>query len=109
MVDTSIISLRHFLRPDGSFAPRSGSALRLAEHFAAIVQELSADLGGGPMLPKVRCRRRPNRKRCPGEIDSILNSVTGEIFWECPVCGDNGFIVDWEGTLWDFSDSSVRH
>jgi hypothetical protein len=106
MANTYIADLRHVLNPDGSIAPRSGPARRLAQHLAAIVQEITADIGGETFFPKARCRRKPNRKRCPGEIESLLNPDTGEIVWCCPQCGDNGRIRNWEGTLWDFSHVS---
>lgn len=103
-MDTWVVNLRHFLDPKGSFAPKSGPALRLAQHFAAIVQELSADLGEVSSVPKVQCRRRPNRKRCTGTIESLLDPESGQILWKCPVCGDDGSIAEWEGTFWDLSD-----
>ena len=109
MPDTWIVNLRHFLNPDGSIAPKSGRALRLAQHFAAIVREITAEIGGETSFPKVRCRRKPKRKACPGEIDSVFDPETGTIFWKCPICGDNGAIRDWEGTLWDFSEVSEWH
>ena len=108
MADTWIIDLGHYLNSDGSIAPKSGAALCLATHFAEIVQEASADIGGEVHFPKVRCRRRPNRKQCIGEIDSILDPEHGAILWRCPVCGDNGAISGWEGTLWDLTDISER-
>jgi len=109
MSDTWIVDLRHFLNEDGSIAPESGRARRLAQHFAAIVRELTAELGDEVYFPKVRCRRRPNRKRCPGEIDSTLDTENRAILWVCPICGDNGSIQGWEGTLWDFSEVSEWH
>lgn len=108
MADTWIVDLRHILDANGSIAPKAGRARRLARHFALIVQEITAELGDVTYFPKARCRRRPNRKPCPGEIDSILDPETGAIVWACPVCGDNGSIQGWEDTLWDFSKVSER-
>jgi hypothetical protein len=109
MADTWIVDLRHFLNADGSIAPKSGRARRLAQHFAAIVREITAELGEETYFPKVRCRRKPGRKRCCGEIESILDPDSGAIVWRCPICGDNGSIQGWEGTLWDFSEVSEWH
>ena len=109
MPDTWIVDLRHFLNRDGSFAPTSGPALRLALHFAEIVREITADMGGETSFPKVRCRRKPKRIRCTGAIQSDLDVANDAIVWECPVCGDNGAISNWEGTLWDFSEVSEWH
>ena len=109
MSDTWTTDLRHFLTPDGSIAPKSGPARRLAQHFAAIVREITADIGGETFFPKVRCRRKPNRKPCRGLIESDLNPETGAIVWRCPVCGDNGYIRNWEATLWDFSEAAPEY
>jgi len=109
MANTWVVDLRQVLNADGSIAPKSGTARRLAQHYAAIVRELTAELGGESYFPKVRCRRKPSRKRCPGEIDSTLDPESGAIIWECPICRDNGSIRGWEGTLWDFSEVSEWH
>jgi hypothetical protein len=108
MADTFIVDLRHYLDPDGSIAPKSGPAFRIAEYFAAIVQEITSDVWGKRQFSKVRCRRRPKRKPCKGEIVSFLDPDDGSILWRCPVCGDNGSIYGWEGTFWDLSVQSER-
>ncbi|MFN2267923.1 MAG: hypothetical protein ABR542_09935, partial [Desulfonatronovibrio sp.] len=102
--DTWVVNLKHFLNSDGSIAPKSGPALRIAEHFAAIVQEITADIMEQRGYEKVRCRRRPNHKPCLGEIESILDPETGMILWRCPVCGDNGSISGWEESFWDLTE-----
>jgi hypothetical protein len=110
MADLWITDLRHLLSPAGSIEPRSGSSLKLTEHFTSIVAEITADFGDETCFPKVRCRRRPNRKPCPGTIESCLDPDTDEIVWWCPKCHDGGYINNWEGTLWDFSEEgSPRH
>lgn len=105
-----ITDLKHLLSPEGSIEPRSGPALKLAQYLTSIVAEITADLGEEVSFPKVRCRRRPNRKPCPGKIESFMDPATGEIVWWCPECHDGGYISNWEGTLWDFSEErSPRH
>ena len=90
MADTWITDLRHFLEPDVSIAPKSGPARRIAHHFAAIVAEIIADIGGETYFPKVQCRRKPERKPCRTEIESEWDPDSGEIIWWCPKCGDRG-------------------
>ena len=34
-------------------------------------------------------------------MEAILKDETGTIEWFCFVCGDSGFISDWENTEWD--------
>jgi len=54
---------------------------------------------------RVKCRRRPGHRPCPGPI----NVRTGcedppEILWECQSCGEHGVIRNWQGCEWDNSD-----
>ena len=44
MPDTWVTDLKHFLNADGSIAPPSEPARKLAEHITAIVVELTAEL-----------------------------------------------------------------
>ena len=46
-------------------------------------------------------RRKPNHRRCRGEIFARFDSGGAGILWECPLCGDNGHISGWKGTDWD--------
>lgn len=109
MADTWIIDITHFLDEDGRLVPTSGPALKLAEHIGSIIAMVSAE--GSPLaaLAKVRCRRRPGRRKCPGEIVAMLEMDTDAIVWQCPSCGDNGVISGWHDTLWDLSHLSSRH
>ena len=109
MPDTWVTDLQHFLNETGAIGPPSGPARKLAEHITAIVAEMSADLGEIDGFKKVPCRRRPERRRCEGQIESWINPETGEIFWQCPKCGDNGYIQNWEGTMWDLTDAPSSH
>lgn len=109
MADTWTVNLQHYLKPDGSIGIESNSGRRLAEYFAAIVQETSGDIDEDAIFPKVRCRRKPMRKPCAGEIQSYIDPEDDAIVWRCPVCGDNGVISGWEGTLWDLSGVATRH
>ena len=49
------------------------------------------------------CWRRPKRKPCIGILDIELIPETGLIFWECPVCQDEGNVSGWEDLIWDIS------
>ena len=44
MPDTWVTDLKHFLNANGSIAPPSGPARKLAEHITSIVVELTAEL-----------------------------------------------------------------
>ncbi|MEE2003039.1 hypothetical protein QWY20_16390 [Alkalimonas sp. MEB108] len=107
MSDTWIVDLRHYLNEYGAIAISSGPGLRLAEYFTAITQETTGDPYGEQLYPKVPCRRRPNRKPCVGEIASYIDPDDQQIVWICPVCGDNGTISGWQGTLWDLTQADT--
>jgi len=99
MGNTWIVDLRHYLTPSGAFAEMPSPARRLAEYFASIVVDATANLEGNP---SVQCRRRPGRRRCPGIVLALPDPEHEEaISWYCPVCGDNGLIRGWQGTLWN--------
>jgi len=101
--DTWIADLTHFLDVYGQIELPKGSARRLAEHLTAIVAMVSNPESVIPPELRVRCRRRPGRRPCPGRIDGDLDPQTEDIVWWCPVCGDNGYIRNWKGTIWDLS------
>jgi len=42
----------------------------------------------------VRCRRRPKRRPCAGEVFAFLNEETGMIQWNCFTCRDSGISFD---------------
>lgn len=100
-----ITDLTHFLAPDGSIAPKSGPARRLADYLTAIV---AATTSIDPQA-EVKCRKRPNRKPCIGKIESHIYPATKQIIWSCPVCGDHGLISQWKGSFWDCSHKSLPH
>lgn len=109
MTETWVTDLTHFLDEDGDLAFLPDPAFRLAEYFTSIVAMAShPDLVIPPQF-RVHCRRRPGRKPCSGMIESDLDFETEDIMWWCPVCGDNGYIHNWKGSLWDLSRMDERH
>ena len=79
--------------------------MRLAEYLGSIVEKASLyfpEQWGGTNM---RCRRRPGRQRCPGQIHvRIGKEDPPEILWACPSCEENGVIRNWQGSAWDLSD-----
>ncbi len=99
MPNTWVVDLRHYLAPTGAIADIPSRARLLAEYFASIVADATTNLDDPPT---VRCRRWPGHRRCTGIVMSY--PVPDEdycIYWECPVCHDNGVIRGWENTFWD--------
>jgi hypothetical protein len=103
-----VVDLTHFLASDGSIEPQRGPARRLADYFTKIVVAATATT---PELNSnmIRCRRRPGRKPCVGEIETDIDTETGQIVWWCPACGEEGTISHWKGSLWDCSNSAPSH
>ncbi len=94
-----ITNITHFLDEDG-YPVHSGPAGRIGEFFGKVVAAASLHPQGEVVPSALRCRRRPERKPCPGNL-LIAHRDDGVIEWQCPLCGDNGFIHNWEGTYWD--------
>jgi hypothetical protein len=109
MPNTLVTDIRHFLDDFGIIAPKSGPARKLAEHLTGIIAESTAALGEIDGYGKVACRRRPGRRPCAGFIESWVDPDTGAIYWVCPKCEDDGFISNWEETMWDLSNDEAQH
>ena len=70
-----------------------------ADHFGDILADATTNLDD-PL--RVRCRRRPQRRRCAGFVMSYPTLESGEpIYWHCPLCRDEGWIHGWQNTFWD--------
>ena len=99
MGDTWVIDLRHYLTPTGAFADMPRPARLLAEYFASIVVDATTGIGDAP---RVRCRRRPGRRRCVGVIVCFPSGdAVDSIDWYCPLCSDHGLVRGWQDTFWD--------
>ena len=99
-----ITDLRHFLDEDGSMEDTPSRVHPIAEFLGRIVKSVTTRQRN-VLTTGVRCRRRPKRKPCPGEIIAFIDE-RHSISWSCPVCEDNGIISGWKGTIWDWSVSS---
>jgi len=96
---TLVADLRHYVDERGQLASMPGPALRVAAFLCAIVSWTSRAAGARERT-NVWCRR-PRRQPCRGEIVAAYGDQSADIVWECPVCGGNGLIHDWQGSRWD--------
>ena len=95
----TVISLRDYA--EEGCVSATGPVARFAAYLGRIVATAQA-YPAGPVIPSaIRCRRRPNHRPCPGFLDIVRLDIPREIRWECPECGDQGVIRDWQGTPWD--------
>lgn len=106
MGNTWITNMRHFLNEDGTIpVDLPGPALRLAKYFGSIVEAVSSRQDLENAHTGVKCRRRPGRKPCGGEILAIIDKRNDfAINWHCSICDDNGLISGWQGTMYDRSN-----
>lgn len=106
MANTWIIDMTHYVDEHGAMVTVPAPARRLAEYFGAIVRAVTWDPGEAGRGSSIRCRRRPGRKPCPGQIRAAITlDEQMDIVWECSWCGDNGLISNWHGTMWDCLDA----
>jgi hypothetical protein len=75
---------------------------RFARFQGAIISAGSLACGSGATQTALRCRRRPNRKPCPGRL--TVNTDSEKIEWSCPKCGDSGTIYGWQSSEYDFTN-----
>ncbi len=75
-------------------------AVKLAENLGTIVSSATTEPRLSPRF-NVRCWSGTYENKCPGTIDSSIDSECSEIVWHCPVCGENGTITHWEKSYWD--------
>ena len=108
MANTLFTKVSNFLDEDGELpADLPRPALNLAEFICALVQSVTSHSFEALVPTGVRCRRRPKRRPCKGEVFAFINEDIGAIQWNCFTCGDNGFIYDWENTKWDMRDTDL--
>ena len=98
---TFVVDLTHWLTEDGAIAPMPRPGQRLAEYMGMIVADATGFLTEQYSEQGVKCRCRPGRKPCPGIIETDFEANTDRIVWWWPECGENGYVNNWKGTLWD--------
>lgn len=104
MPDTWITDLRHGIELlDRSTDVPTTSARRFWEYLARITLAGSAWYVDTQLRTVIRCRRRPQRRACPGTVQ-LARTSGGEIHWECVACQDQGVIRGWENTDYDLSE-----
>ena len=90
-----VIDIRHWLNEnyDGPAVPRL--KLKVAKMKEIIIYATSESAGEKVGLAP-RCWRRPQRKPCKGILE-VRKVGHDEIWWFCPVCGDEGVVRGWSG------------
>ncbi len=103
MGNTWITDMRHYLDEAGRLSSMPNAALSIALFLGSIVEWMTSEPLANVHQTNVRCRRSPGHVRCIGRIQAGYEEHGEIIRWLCPICGDNGYIRGWQGTLWDRS------
>ena len=104
MGNTWIVDVTDFGDPRDPTVDIPDRARFLGEFFGAIVAAATAwPFPDTARTTALRCRRRPDRKPCPGLLDVVLVEEKEHIAWTCTECDDNGLIHGWRGTHWDLT------
>ncbi len=90
-----VTDLRHFEGIDlDPTAPAPARAL--AYYLRRIVRTATATSRPGSRPTALGCRRRPQRRACPGHLLVERLEVFSSIEWACPACGESGRIDGWQ-------------
>jgi hypothetical protein len=54
---------------------------------------------GNEIQTFLKCRKRPDRKPCPGQISVRLEEEPPQLHWWCSTCGHSGIIKNWKGVM----------
>lgn len=92
------VDLRRYLDDHGQLVRGRGTAV---ERWGEIARHASLQVSGTSAQIPIPCSKRPARRRCPGFLSCYRQDAPPRIRWHCPVCGDGGTIVGWQGTPFD--------
>jgi len=106
MLGTRYTDVRVFLENNGEITSSTRPAAVIAAFLRSVVGWVTMRQAILPERTNVTCRRVAARIRCRGEIRAYLDAKSGEIWYECPECGENGRITGWEETSWNRSPSA---
>lgn len=99
-----VTDLQHYLDQNGAIPSEIPTPVLKTAHFlGSITGWVTMNPTARSKETNVSCRHSSGRRRCPGTVFAQLASDGTMIAWECPICGDNGIIHGWKGTMWDRS------
>ncbi|HEX2959465.1 MAG TPA: hypothetical protein VHO70_21705 [Chitinispirillaceae bacterium] len=73
--------------------------LKKIEYFSLMVSAATFAPPGEEVQTFLNCRKRPNRKPCPGHISVRLEEEPAQLHWWCSCCGNRGIIKSWKGVM----------
>ena len=97
MSETYVTNITHYLDENGEIDYMPAPAKKLASFLVLIIDNTTSTGSINYDDTGIRCRKRG----CHGSILSRLAEGAEEILWQCPICGHNGIIRNWQDTKWD--------
>ncbi|MHB1035035.1 MAG: LexA family protein [Pirellulales bacterium] len=98
MSKTYITDITHFLDEAGELGEMPGPARELASFLTLLIDATTTTtIPVRECDTHIRCRARA----CRGSTRVSLASFDEVIVWNCPECGHNGTIRNWQGTKWN--------
>lgn len=97
-----VIDARHYLNDKDDIAVERGPARKMADFVTSAIAHAS-DVDRPEETPGPRCfkfLKRDDRRVQTGIADD------GVVLWDCPACGTQGRILNWQGTFWDLNQGT---
>ena len=94
-----VIDIRHWLN-ESQTGPAVPQLKKKVEKIKEIIVFATSVESFVPIKYFPKCERRPGRKPCKGRLDAKMLSED-EIYWLCPICGDEGVVSGWKGLFWN--------
>lgn len=102
-----ITDITHFF-PDDPDAEMPNAALALREHLGHVIKAATVT-GEVEFLSAIPCRKRLNRKPCPGFVKVMKREVPESyVFWHCSMCDDGGRIANYRNCPCDQSQFNAH-
>lgn len=106
--DIWMTDLSHFLDENGNPPTDISDELRDSiQFFTNITRAASSHISNKPFLSMVQCRRTIDDNIC-GSWLSVEKMDRGQIHWKCPICGEEGFISNWQKTRYDLTEEARK-
>ena len=98
-----VIDIRHWLddSQSGAAVPQLKSKVKKITEIITYATSIESGLS---VDSQPKCWRRPKRKPCKGNLDIQIYPASGQIYWMCPICEDEGVVTGWRGLIWDMSN-----
>ena len=97
MTGTYVTDIRHYLDESLELADMPPEARSLASFLVLIIDNATENYSPVFNDTGIRCRTHG----CIASILAMLDFDTEDIVWQCPTCGHDGLIRNWQNTKWD--------